>query len=203
MEDGLVEPWTYLVVYSSFAVQGVLLSVVFVDYARRRWADLFETMVREPDPGATREVQTVLATIGTIMAVAVAELHFFQAFWAPDGWRDGEWTFTTRLVEGVEGGMALLAAVGILIMIRSRITNFFNRRSPFWLAIAIVWIGAGSLFGYGLFRTFSTLAGAELSELITPMNRILNFTALLAGLVIGLTGAFLLAERRAALQTRS
>ena len=39
---------------------------------------------------------------------------------------------------------------------------------------------------------------APLSELVTPVDRSLNFVALLAGLVIGLTGAFLLAERRAA-----
>jgi hypothetical protein len=202
MKGGLVEPWTYTVVYMSFAVQGVLLSASFVGYVRERWADLFGRTDRELKPGVTHGVQMVLATAGAIMAVAIAGLHLFQAFWAPNSWHDGEWTFTVRLVEGVEGGMAVLAAVGILAMTRSPIARLLIRRSSFWITLAITWTGAGSMFSYGLFRTFSTLAGAQLSELITPVDRILNLAALLAGLIIGVTGAFLLAERRSTLRGR-
>ncbi|WP_344882522.1 hypothetical protein [Allokutzneria multivorans] len=68
--SGPVQPWVYGVVYSGFSLQGVLLAVAFVFYARARWAPLFVAGQHPPTP--TRDLQIVLANLGSVLAVAVA-----------------------------------------------------------------------------------------------------------------------------------
>lgn len=189
LSGGLVENWTYVVVGSSFAIQGIFLTTSFVLYARVRWAGV---LAGEHHHGPTLGVQRVLGVTGAVIATGVGVVRLIQGAFAPDGWYDSPWTFLTRFAEFVEGGLALLAAAGILVM-TGLLRGWSLRR-----AASVTWVGAGSLFAYGLGRTISLVAGAELSELMTPVYRMLNFTGMIAGLVIGLTAAFVLAERSAA-----
>lgn len=185
LDGGLVENWTYVVVGSSFAIQGILLTTSFVLYARVRWKGALADRRR----GVTLPLQRVLGVTGATLATGVGAVRLAQAALAPDGWYDAPWTFLTRVGELVEGGLAILAAVGILAM------TGLLRGWRFRWAVSATWVGTGSLFAYGLGRTVSLAAGAELSELMTPVYRMLNLTGMLAGLVIALTAAFILAER--------
>lgn len=198
MQGGLVEPWAYIVVYLSFAGQGICLTAAFLYYARDRWAAVFSTASahRATEPSATRSVLVALIGAGSALAFLVGALRLFQALWAPVTWRSEPWTFTVRMVEGVEGTFAVLGALALLAMVGIEPVRRLSTRVPARVVLAIAWVGTGTMFAYGLLRTFSILAGAQLSELFTPVSRLINFTALLAGLVLSLAGAFLLAERQ-------
>ena len=198
MPGGLVEPWAYIVVYLSFAGQGVCLTGAFVYYARDRWAGAFDgaSLRRPPTPGPIRSVLVALIGAGSAMAFLVGALRLFQALWAPVTWRSEPWTVTVRMVEGVEGGFAVLSGLALLAMVGVEPFRRLVARVPGWSTLAFAWVGSGAMFAYGLLRTFSILAGAQLSELFTAQSRLINFTALLAGLVLSLAGAFLLAQRR-------
>ncbi len=66
LAGGLVAPWAYLVVYTSFGLQAVLLTCAFVWYARTRWAEVFDRAHGATDPGSTAGLQRVLATAGGV-----------------------------------------------------------------------------------------------------------------------------------------
>ncbi|SDM96925.1 hypothetical protein [Allokutzneria albata] len=74
---GPVQPWVYTVVYSGFSLQGVLLAIAFVLYARARWTPLFVAGQQPPSP--TEGLQIVLVNLGTVLAlgVAVVDLNAF------------------------------------------------------------------------------------------------------------------------------
>jgi hypothetical protein len=194
VDNGLVEDWTYVVVGSSFALQGLLLAGAFVLYTRRRWADATAELPPGAERGTTVGVQRVLLITGAVLAAVIAVLHLYQALAAPAAWRDGEWTFATRLVEGVEGAAAVLAVLGALTIAGSRLLRTFRA------AVVSVWVGAGALFAYGLFRTLSNSFDAPMAETMTTVNRLVNLFAMLAGLVIGIAAAVALSERRAAVR---
>ncbi|MGC5286120.1 hypothetical protein [Micromonospora sp. DT231] len=81
LTGGLVAPWTYVVVYTSFALQGVLLSAAFLGYAGSRWSYLFDRPSASGS-GATRGLQVVLARAGGAAAAAIAVAHLVMAFGA-------------------------------------------------------------------------------------------------------------------------
>ncbi|WP_216206408.1 hypothetical protein [Amycolatopsis aidingensis] len=197
MQDGLVENWTYVIVGSSFAVQGLLLGGAFVLYARQRWAEAIAELPVEPERGTTFPVQRVLGITGAVLAAVIAVLHLYQAVLAPAALRTGEWTFATRVVEAVEGIGALLAVLGVLALVGTGARRLLPTRGRFTTAVVFTWIGAGSLFAYGFFRTLSNVLKAPLSDTITPLNRAVSLGALLAGLIIGIAAVLLLSERSA------
>lgn len=143
LRGGLVEPWAYTLVYLSFAAQGILLTAGFVWYARRRWGAQLAAARPEPVGAVTRSTGQCLAMAGAILGTAIAVVRLFQGVAAPAGWRDAEWTFANRFGEGVEGAMALLAAVGILVLTGTAgpLLRGWSRH-----AVTMIWIGAGSMF---------------------------------------------------------
>ncbi|ADB35213.1 hypothetical protein Kfla_6210 [Kribbella flavida DSM 17836] len=184
MRDGLVEPWTYTLVYSSFAIQGTLLSIGLALHARRRWPDLLtETRTSVLVPGAR-----VVAIGGALAAGAVGAARLFEAIAAPADWRASDWTFASRFSEATEGAFALAAGVGVLAL-----AGLLPRLRH---AVALTWLGSATLFAWGLMRTFSLAARAPMSDLITRQTAIIDLTATLAGLLIALTALFLLTAQR-------
>lgn len=188
LREGLVEDWAYVLVGSSFAIQGVLVTTSFALYSRVRWEAAIAGTCRR---GPTFGVQRVLGVTAAALAAGVGVVRIGQGIFAPDGWYDVPWTLLTRFGELVEGGLALLAAAGILGLI-----GLF-RGWPLGRAVPLTFIGSGSLFAYGFGRTISLAAGADLSDQMTSVYRMLNLTGMVAGLVIALTAAFVMAERAA------
>lgn len=184
MRDGLVEPWTYTLVYSSFAIQGALLSIGLALHASRRWPDLFTAEPTSPPLPGVR----VVAVGGAVGAGAVGVARLFEAIAAPANWRASAWSFASRLSEATEGAFALAAGVGVLALagLLPRIRH----------AVVLTWLGSGTLFAWGLMRTFSLAARAPMSDLITRQTAIIDLTATLTGLLIALTALFLLTAQR-------
>jgi hypothetical protein len=204
LAGGLVAPWTYLVVYTSFGLQAVLLTTAFVWYARNRWADVFDRANGATGPSPTADLQRVLATAGAVTGGAVAVSHLVMAFCTEGAFAGAYqhgWQYTARSGEVVNAAMAVLAAVGILVLTRRPGTG--RPMPPWWMGLAFTWAGAGAMFAYALLTLVAIVAGAPESDTVTPLGGLTQLGALLGGIVIGLTGAFHLAERRAVAAART
>jgi hypothetical protein len=189
LAGGLVEPWTYVVVYTSFGLQALLLTAAFALYARARWADLLDPAGSVAGPGPTRPVQAVLGNAAAAAAVAVAGAHLVMAFNAEGAvtgaYQDG-WEYTARSGEVVNAVMALLGAAGVL--------GLLWRPAPTWGWLAAAWTGTGAMFGYALLTLLAIVAGPI--DNITPLNGVTQLAALLAGMALALTALLRLVERR-------
>lgn len=187
-----LEPWVQPLVYSGFAWQGVTLLAAFALYARVRWASVFAVRTGDVPRGATHPVQVVLANGAAALSFAVAALHLAHAAGSGLGLPAGAVLDpASRVVEGMHGGMALLAGGGILWL-----AHRAGPRLPFWLPVALTWVGAGAAFAWGLWGTVNVLGSTVLGSGGAPLGALHNLGKVLAGLVIGLTALMLLAEQR-------
>jgi hypothetical protein len=191
---GPVQGWGYAVVYSGFIGLGVGLMVAFVLYARTRWAFVFGPTARAASPSATLDVQVPLANVAALMALAVGGVHVAWAFGSTLGLPESaaRRTLSSHLINGIDGAVMVTAVVGVLMLVH-RLGRF-----PFWLPLTLTWVGAGSLFSWGLWHMINVLPNTALvrarAQGMAFVN-LLGLVKLLAGLVIGLVMAFLLAER--------
>ncbi|MEU8329404.1 hypothetical protein [Micromonospora sp. NPDC048839] len=195
LSGGLVAPWTYVVVYTSFALQGVLLSAAFLGYARSRWSYLFDRP-SAAGIGATRGLQVVLARAGGAAAAAIAVAHLVMAFGAEGAFRGAYqegWEYTARSGEVVNALMAVSAAVGVLLMLRR---PSGGSRTAARVGLALTWLGTGAMFGYALLTLLAVVLGAPESDNVTALNGLTQLGALLAGAALAITAALHLLERR-------
>ena len=197
--SGLVHPWVYALVYTEFVGLGIGLTVAFVLYARARWRSVFQSIPGSGSPGATRGVQVPLANAAALMAAVVAAVHLAWACGATVGIPSelvARRTFSSHVVNAVDGAAMVTAAVGVLMMVHR-----VGRRSPFWVSVALAWVGSGFLFAWGLWGLVNVLGDTALVRGrlgAAPWLNLLGLTQLIAGLVIGLVTLFVLAERNAA-----
>lgn len=90
-----------------------------------------------------------------------------------------------------------MAAVAGIVMMVHRVGG----RAPFWLPVAMTWVGAGSMFGWGLWQTINVVGQTALlrgAEGMAFVN-LIGLLRLIVGLVMGLLLVFVLAERHALL----
>jgi hypothetical protein len=195
LTGGLVAPWTYVVVYTSFALQGLLLGAAFVGYARARWSYIFDRPATT-GIGATRGLQVVLACAGGGAAAAIAGAHLLMAFSAEGAftgaYQEG-WEYTARSGEVVNAAMAVCAVVGVLLVLRRPAGG---SRMAVWVGPALTWIGTGAMFGYAVLTLLAVVLGAPESDNVTALNGLTQLGALLAGPALAITGALHLVEHR-------
>ncbi|MFI7617050.1 hypothetical protein ACIBP6_38065 [Nonomuraea terrae] len=172
-----IEPWVYLLVYGGFMTQGVSLMTAFALYARERWPDVFTTATALPFTSPTRSLQTVVARGCLLVAVPVGGIRLGSA-------ADGG-----PVHEGLRGLLAIAGAVAFAALVARR------GRGPFWRPLVVAWLGSGSLFAWGLYAMIVTLAQGPLGGGMTGVAALVELFGLLTGLVMGMCGAFLLAER--------
>jgi hypothetical protein len=201
--SGPVHPWVYALVYTEFVGMGIGLTLAFAFYARARWGPVFQSTTRAASPHATRRVQVPLANAAALMAAVVGGLHLAWAFGAtaglPSELVDGR-TFSSHVINAVDGATMAAAAVGVLMMVHGP-----GRRSSLWVPVSLAWIGSGFLFGWGLWGLVNVLGNTALVRDLpgaASWLNLLGLAQLIAGLVIGLITLFLLAERDAAQRSR-
>jgi len=199
--NAMLQPWVGRVVGASFAGQGAALFVAFILYVRTRWADLLQSTTRAAGAGPTHPVQVILANLAAMMAVAAGGLHLVWAFGGTAGLRHqalSEATAQSYLLNGIWGTMSLAGAAGIMTMVHQW------GRAPFKLLMAFTWIGAGSLFAWGLWTLVLALPGITFGRRSADGVVLgLSFVKFTAGMLIGLVTAALLAERQAAIRSRA
>ncbi|MFI0409715.1 hypothetical protein [Actinomadura sp. 3N508] len=194
--DSAMQGWVFGVVYTGFTLQGIGLLTAFVLYARGRWPDVFAARTKEVAKGATHALQVLLARTAVVFAVAFAAVQLYWAFGGTAGIRAGELEnrgAVQQLADGVMGLLALAGAVALLAIVRRA-----GRPERFAVPLACAWIGAGATFAWSFYRLITLLSQPEFLD--SGSSSALNLTTLcglLAGLLMGVTGAVLLAERDA------
>ncbi len=191
----MLEPWVGRVVGASFAGQGAALIVAFVLYVRIRWAELLQSTTRGTAAGPTHPVQAPLANVAALMAFAAGGLHLYWAFGGTT-----RPTAPSYLLNGIWGSLSTAAAASILTLVHRW------GRAPFQLLLTLTWIGAGSLFAWGLWTLILVLPGITLGRPAADrmaLYNCLSFIKFTAGMLMGFVMVVLLAERQAALRSRA
>ncbi|TDD13243.1 hypothetical protein [Nonomuraea diastatica] len=177
---GPIEPWVYMMVYGGFVGQGIGLMTVFALYARDRWSWAFTTRLGHAFTGPAASFQTVVAWGALLVTTVVAGVRL-------------SWTFGAPAVAAVQDGfkalLAIAGAVAFVAVVRRR------GNGPFWRLLVPVWLGSGSLFGWGLYVMIVRSAGGPLVAGGAGAADLVELFGMLTGLVMGLSGAYVLAER--------
>lgn len=165
-----LRPWVYVVVYASFAVQGVLLLWAFGLYCVDRWptaANRFAVGVRLRR--LRRFTAAASAAVGVVyVAISAHGLESLNPF-----------DRATNAFYGV----VTLAGAGALLPAAPRRTDM--RR---WLALATVWAGSGCMVWWGLYFLAYSQADPSLTSL--PLNTA-AVAKVLTGLAVAITYAAL------------
>ena len=196
---GPVHPWVYSLAYTEFVGMGIGLTVAFVLYARVRWEWVFNSTTGGVSRGATHHVQVPLANVAAVMAAVLGGLHLAWAVGITVGIPEeliARRTFASSVVNAVDGAAMTAAAVGVVLMVHR-----LRRQSPFWIPLALSWVGSGFLFAWGLWGLVKLVLGNTALYAYGPEPTawldIPGLVQLVSGLVIALIMVFLLAEREA------
>jgi len=197
----MLQPWVGRIVGASFAGQGAALIVAFVLYVRTRWADLLESTIGAEARPPIRSIQVLLANPAALMAVAAGGLHLVWAFGGTLGLGQRALSEPTQfhLLNGIWGLLSIAGAASLLAMVHQW------SWAPFKLLLALTWVGAGSLFAWGLWTMILALPGIKFGRLAEggmALFNCLSFVKFTAGMLIALATLVLLAERRAAMRSR-
>ncbi|MEV6522577.1 hypothetical protein AB0M43_11580 [Longispora sp. NPDC051575] len=182
--EGPLRDWVFVVVYGGFSVQGVLLALAFFLYCRDRWSGLFAD--RPERPGPTRALQVLLARVAAGLAGVLGAVELYWGLGGGAGLPAGYPTSTF----GVNGVLTLAAAAGLLAMV--------HRRGRFGVALVVTWVGAGAMFGWGLWMFVNLLQGGgiDASKDATGVMDAVDGLKVLAAVLMGTVAAFVLVERQ-------
>jgi hypothetical protein len=182
----LIEPWVYVMVSASFAVQGCALLAAFALYCRARWGRLLLRPMGDVPPARTHGFQVVAVRACCAMATVIAAMAL-----------GGVW-----LAEETARGPVLLGAVsqvtwmipamaGALLLVRA-----FGTRSPLWLALALVGAGTGAMVWWGSWSQITILAPSAISSgARVPLVDVAGFGGVCIGVALAMVAAFVVAER--------
>jgi hypothetical protein len=204
--DNPLQGWVYGVVYAGFTAQAVGLTAAFALYARGRWPDVFAARTRDVPKGATHQLQTLFTLAAGAFALVFAAVQFYWAFGGTAGLSAEELDYrgaVQRLADGTMGALALAGAAALGAIVR-RTALGGGRSARFAAPLAAVWVGAGATFTWSLFGLITMIGDPDFLD--SGRASALNLSGLcgvLAGLLMGVTGAVLLAERDAHAQSAS
>jgi hypothetical protein len=198
-ELGGIAPWVYVLVYASFAVQGVALAIAFTCHVRARWGPLLGSRTGDviaADPGRSW-LQVHLAGIAELVAVMAVAVALVCAYWTAGGeygLSDAR-AHDTSGMQAARAAAAVVAAAGVL-----GLTGRWARERRFWLPAALTWVGSGALVAFDVFtvvinRLFFLLGTAPAEADWAPIDTVLVIKILI-GVLAAVVGV--VAVRRAA-----
>ncbi|GAA2453630.1 hypothetical protein GCM10010191_85430 [Actinomadura vinacea] len=194
-DQGGLQSWVYVIVYTGFVLQGLGLLTAFVLYARDRWAGLLTARTRDLPAGATHAAQSFLALAASLPALGYAAVNLYWGLGGTAGLPPGslDRTVVQQTVTVVWGLLALAGAAGTLALVHGR--GGAGRTGRLWVPLSAAWLGSGATFTFALASLLGTLAqpGALAADR-SPAADLTLLSGLLGGLVLGLTGAFFLTE---------
>lgn len=189
---GALAGWVYALVYGGFSVQAVALLAAFVLYAGVRWPDVFRCRLGDLGRGATWVLQRIIVNGSTVAVVPYAAM--FVAWGFGVGLAPGQTLAATpaqRVAMLVVAALAVLGLAGMHLLVSRRPRV---RRVSLWAPLVAAWVGAGALFASSLYRVVLLLVGAGETGIPPPAALVL-LAGTLAGLLLGVAGLMLLAER--------
>ncbi|MEU7577668.1 hypothetical protein AB0B50_08700 [Streptomyces sp. NPDC041068] len=171
-DDPSMPGWEAVLMQIGFVGMGIGLALALPAYLRRRWPETFAGRVGD---GRARTGAVQAAPWSALAAVAIG---LFWLYWAAGGTvgiaRPEERVLTGRLLTGVLGAWALLAAAAVLVIARGR-----PARLPRWIPLGIGWLGSGSLFAWSAWKLPYTLHLALTNPADAPLPENLAVAACL------------------------
>ena len=187
-----LDVWVYAIVYGGFTVQAVAIVAAFVLYARSRWADVFRKRLADLHRAATYPIQRLIVQGSTLVVLLYAATFIAYGFGiglSPD--QAIARTTAQKVAMMVIGLLSLDGLVGMHLL-TARSLRYARMR--LWVPLALAWIGASSIFASSLYRLIGVLEGAGETG-ITGLGDLVLLGGMLAGLLMGVAGLMLLAER--------
>lgn len=190
-DAGPIQPWVIMVVYSGFVVQGIGLMVSFALYARDRWPHVLTAPVADRPLTSTLPFQAVVARGALLFTLLIGGIRLAWAFGVSAGLPGvaDDYSPSSALLDGFKGLLAIGAGAALLAMVAGA------GRAPFWKPLVVAWLGSGAMFGWGLYAMIVTVTGGPLGGNSPGLVGVVQLFETLTGLVMGMCGAFLLAER--------
>jgi len=169
------------------------MAAAFLLYARTRWADVFRNRLADLHRGATYAMQRLIVVSGTLVVVPYAATFIAYGFGiglSPD--QIIARTTAQKVALIVTGLLSLAGLVGMHLL-TARSLRYARMR--LWVPLALAWVGASSIFASSLYRLIGVLKGAGETG-ITGLGDLVLLGGMLAGLLMGVAGLMLLAERQ-------
>ena len=193
--DGSFQPWVGPVVYSSFGAQAVGIALTFALYARARWPGVLRSRAGWLSAGP-RHVLASAAWAAVILLGVVAAARLLWALHpvvaASVGLTDGRGP-TERAVDAGAAAFALMAAVGLPMLLRRR-----RARKPLWVPLTLAWVGSGATWAGGWWPVLlwiGEMVGAGTSSPGEGLVAGVQVLQVIAGLLVATVGAVALAGR--------
>jgi hypothetical protein len=156
---GAFEPWVFVLVYASFAGQGIALAIAFACHVRSRWGRLLGQRTGDVVARRTARARSWpeghLAGMADAVAAMTAAVAVVFCYWAAGGsfglsgaHAEDPWSLHAARAAG-----AVTAGVGLL-----GLAGHWGRQRQFWLPAALTWLGSGALVAFdGFLVTFTAL----------------------------------------------
>ena len=186
---GAFEPWVYVLVYASFAGQGIALAIAFACHVRSRWGRLLGQ--RTGDVVARRTARRSwpechLAGLADAVAAMTAMVALVCCYWAAGGsfglsgaHAEDPWGLHAARAAG-----AVTAGVGLL-----GLAGHWGRRRRFWLPASLTWLGSGALVAFDGFLLVFTTLPLLFGEIVAEWGWSVTDTFLVIKVLIGVLAA--------------
>lgn len=189
--DGSLAWWVGPLVYSSFGAQAVGIAVCFVLYARRRWPWVIRSRVTDRPVEATQPVLVFAAWTAAGLLVPVAVARLLWALGSSAGLPGQGQGVAQQFGDAGLAAFAVLGTLGLFSLVHRRGTA-----TPMWVPLALTWVGGGAVWAGGVYPMMLLLAEAAGggTSCHTGLRAGVDFLQVIAGVIVAMTGAIVLAE---------
>jgi hypothetical protein len=152
MDTGGIEPWVYVLVYASFAGQGVALAIAFACHVRARWGSLLGRrtgdVVMRIGARARSWPEKHLAQLAQVTAGLALVTAAVAAYWAAGGsiGLSAEQEPPSSAIQLVRVAGAVTAAAGLL-----GLAGRWGTAKRFWVPAGLTWLGSGAMAAFDTF----------------------------------------------------
>jgi hypothetical protein len=187
---GAFDPWVFVLVYASFAGQGIALAIAFACHVRSRWGRLLGQHTGDVVARRTARVgswpEGHLAVMADGAAAMTAVVAGVFCYWAAGGscglsgaHAEDPWSLhASRAAGAVTAGVGLLGLAG-----------HWGRRRRFWLPAALTWLGSGALVAFDGFLVMFTALPLLFGEIVAQWGWSVTDTFLVIKVLIGVLAA--------------
>jgi hypothetical protein len=187
---GAFEPWVFVLVYASFAGQGIALAIAFACHLRARWGRLLGQRTGDVVARRTARVgswpEGHLAGMAGAVAAMTAVVAVVFCYWAAGGsfglsgaHAEDLWSMhAARAAGAVTTGVGLLGLAG-----------HWRRRRSLWLPAALTWLGSGALVAFDGFILLFTTLPVLFGEIVAEWGWSVTDTVLVIKVLVGVLAA--------------
>lgn len=203
-ELGGIAAWVYVLVYASFAVQGVALAIAFGCHVRARWGRMLRRRTGDlvAAPSGASRLQARRADLASLVALSAGVVALVCLYWAAGG-SYGLSDARAHDLAGIQASRAagaLVAAAGVL-----GLAGRWCREKPLAVPAALAWVGSGALVAFDTLTVVANRLFYLFGDTPPEADWAPADTVLVVKILVGVLAAFVgvLAVRSAADRNRN